>query len=106
MTPLRGENGLPGSYSMFYDEVEDVLAAADALARLSYVDAGRLSVAGHSVGGTLTLLAALASNKFRAAASFSGSPDQVAWSRMYLEPVEQEGLSLDDLAGVAPRRPG
>ena len=30
----------------------------------------------------------------------------VAWSRMYLEPVEQEGLTLDDLAGVAPRRPG
>jgi ketosteroid isomerase-like protein len=30
----------------------------------------------------------------------------VAWSRMYLEPVEQEGLSLDELAGVAPRRPG
>lgn len=30
---------------------------------------------------------------------------KVAWSRMYLEPVEQ-GLSLDELAGVAPRRPG
>src|SRR5207249_445726 len=27
---LRGENGLPGVYSMFYDEVEDVNAAADA----------------------------------------------------------------------------
>ena len=31
---------------------------------------------------------------------------QVAWSRMFIEPVEQEGLSLDDLAGVAPKRPG
>jgi len=31
---------------------------------------------------------------------------QVAWSRMYLEPVEQEGLSLDELAGVGPRPPG
>jgi ketosteroid isomerase-like protein len=30
----------------------------------------------------------------------------VAWSRMYLEPVEQEGLSLDELAGVGPRPPG
>ncbi len=29
----------------------------------------------------------------------------VAWSRMYLEPVEQE-LSLDEMAGVAPRPPG
>lgn len=30
---------------------------------------------------------------------------RVAWSRMYLEPVEQ-GLSLDDMAGVALRPPG
>jgi ketosteroid isomerase-like protein len=29
----------------------------------------------------------------------------VAWSRMYLEPVEQE-LSFDEMAGVAPRPPG
>lgn len=82
MTPmLRGENGLPGSYSMFYNEVEDVLAAAETLAQLPYVDSNRLYVAGHSVGGTLALLAALTSNRFRAAASFSGSPDQVAWAR-------------------------
>jgi len=82
MTPtLRGENGLPGSYSMFYDEVEDVLAAAETLAQLPYVDSNRLYVAGHSVGGTLTLLAALTSKRFRAAASFSGSPDQVSWAR-------------------------
>lgn len=82
MTPmLRGENGLPGSYSMFYNEVEDVLAAADTLGQLPYVDANRLFVAGHSVGGTLTLLAAMTSDRFRAAASFSGSPDQVSWAR-------------------------
>jgi len=82
LTPmLRGENGLPGSYSMFYNEVEDVLAAAESLAQLPYVDGNRLYVAGHSVGGTLTLLAALTSDRFRAAASFSGSPDQVSWAR-------------------------
>jgi dienelactone hydrolase len=82
MTPmLRGENGLPGFYSMFYDEVEDVLAAAETLARLPYVDSNRLYVAGHSVGGTLALLASMTSNRFRAAATFSGSPDQVAWAR-------------------------
>jgi dipeptidyl aminopeptidase/acylaminoacyl peptidase len=78
---LRGENGLPGSYSMFYDEVEDVLAATDALAKLPGVDPKRLYVAGHSVGGTLAMLAAMSSNHFRAAASFSGSADQVVWSR-------------------------
>ena len=56
---LRGENGLPGSYSMFYDEVDDVLAAAEVLALTPGVDANRLYVAGHSVGGTLTMLAAM-----------------------------------------------
>jgi ketosteroid isomerase-like protein len=30
----------------------------------------------------------------------------VAWSRMYLEPVEQEGVPLSDLVGVGPRPPG
>jgi dienelactone hydrolase len=82
MTPLlRGENGLPGNYSMFYHEVDDVLAAAEALARTPEVDPNRLYVAGHSVGGTLAMLAAMTSKQFKAAASFSGSPDQVAWAR-------------------------
>jgi dienelactone hydrolase len=78
---LRGENGLPGSYSMFYDEVDDALAAAEVLAKQPGVDSNRLYVAGHSVGGTVALLVAMTSKRFRAAASFSGSPDQVAWSR-------------------------
>jgi dienelactone hydrolase len=78
---LRGENGLPGFYSMFYNEVDDVLAAAEVLAKVPCVDPKRIFIAGHSVGGTMTLLAAMTTNRFRAAASFSGSPDQVAWSR-------------------------
>jgi dienelactone hydrolase len=77
---LRGENGLPGTFSLFCDEVEDVLAAANALEKLSYVDSKRLYLAGHSNGGTLTLLTALTSSRFRAAASFSGSPDQTNWN--------------------------
>jgi dipeptidyl aminopeptidase/acylaminoacyl peptidase len=93
LTPmLRGENGLPGNYSMFFGEVDDVLAAADALAALPYVRADRVYVAGHSVGGTLTMLAAMSSNRFRAAASFSGSPDQMAWGKA------QPGLVPFDLA--------
>lgn len=36
---------------------------------------------------------------------FGIQDDLVAWSRMYLEPVEQ-GLSLDDMAGVGSRQPG
>src|SRR5215204_3831307 len=74
LTPmLRGENGQPGAFSYFYDEVDDVLAAAEYLSRQPYVDTDRVFLAGHSVGGTLTLLSALASTRFRAAASFSGA---------------------------------
>jgi dienelactone hydrolase len=87
---LRGENGQPGAYSLFYDEVEDVLAAADVLARRPGVEPARLYVSGHSAGGTLALLAAMITPRFRAAASFSGSPDQVAWARgqMHLVPFD------------------
>ncbi|WP_163995498.1 alpha/beta hydrolase family protein [Pyxidicoccus caerfyrddinensis] len=76
MPLLRGENGQPGTFTFFYDEVDDVLAAATALARLPGVDASRIYVSGHSVGGTLALLAAQTSRTFRAATSLSGSPDQ------------------------------
>jgi dipeptidyl aminopeptidase/acylaminoacyl peptidase len=77
MTPiLRGENGQPGSFTLWYDEVDDVLAAADYLSKQPFVDAGHLYIAGSSSGGTLALLAAEASKLFRAAASFSASPDQ------------------------------
>ncbi len=79
MTPvLRGENGQAGEFTMFYDEVDDVLAAADALARLPWVNPDRLFVVGHSAGGTLATLAAMTSDRFVAAASFSGSMDQKA----------------------------
>ena len=30
----------------------------------------------------------------------------VAWSRMYMEPVEHEGVPLSDLVGVGPKLPG
>jgi formylglycine-generating enzyme required for sulfatase activity/dienelactone hydrolase len=74
MPILRGENGQPGAFSYFYDEVDDVLAAADYLAKQPYVDSKRVFLAGHSVGGTMTLLTAMASKLFRAAASFDGAP--------------------------------
>lgn len=81
MPILRGENGQAGSYSMFYNEVSDVLTAAKVLAHLPYVDENHLYVAGHSVGGTLALLTAMTTERFKAAASFSGSPDQFIWSK-------------------------
>ena len=43
---------------MFYDEVEDVISAAEYLRTQPYIDQRRLYVAGASTGGTLTMLAA------------------------------------------------
>ena len=73
---LRGENGQDGTFSFLYDEVDDVVAAADFLSTYPGVDPSRIFLAGHSSGATLTLLAIEASGRFRAAASFDGSPDQ------------------------------
>ena len=75
---LRGENGQPGSFSLLYDEVDDILAAAEYLAEQPYVDPDRLYLAGHSSGGQVALLAAMASKRFRAMASFDGLPDLAA----------------------------
>jgi dipeptidyl aminopeptidase/acylaminoacyl peptidase len=87
MPALRGENGLPGNFSGFYDETADVLAAAEVLRVQPGVDPARLFLAGHSVGGTLTLLGAMSTRLFRAAASFSGNPDARAFFRHFPEDI-------------------
>jgi len=78
---LRGEDGQPGNFTMFYDEVDDAVNAAAYLLKQFYVDPDQLYVAGHSTGGTLTMLTAMTFPHFRAAASFSGSPDAVGYTR-------------------------
>jgi dipeptidyl aminopeptidase/acylaminoacyl peptidase len=87
MPAVRGENGLPGDFSGFYDETADVLAAAEVLRSQPGVDPARLHLAGHSVGGTLTMLAAMSTPLFRAAASFSGNPDARAFFHRFPEDV-------------------
>jgi dipeptidyl aminopeptidase/acylaminoacyl peptidase len=72
---LRGGNNNPGKKEGFYGEVDDVLAAADYLTQQSYVDPQRIYLGGHSTGGTLVLLVAEMSNRFRAVFSFGPVSD-------------------------------
>lgn len=53
---LRGGNDNAGNIEVNYGEVNDVIAAAQYLATLPYVDSNRIYLGGHSTGGTLSLL--------------------------------------------------
>lgn len=72
---VRGSFANGGVQESFYGEVDDVLAAADLLASLDYVDPKRIYIGGHSTGGTLALLVAQASPRFRAVISFGPASD-------------------------------
>lgn len=72
---LRGGNNNPGTREGFLGEVRDVIAAADALSRLPYVDPEMIYLGGHSSGGTLVLLVAESTERFRAVFSFGPVED-------------------------------
>jgi len=62
----RGGNDNPGKREGFFGEVDDILAAAEHLANLPYVDPTQIYLGGHSTGGTLAMLVGESSDKFRA----------------------------------------
>jgi acetyl esterase/lipase len=72
---LRGGNDNPGIKEAFLGEVDDILAAALFLAREESVDSNRIYLGGHSTGGTLVLLVAECSDRFRAVFSFGPVSD-------------------------------
>ena len=63
---LRGGNNNPGFAEGLYGEVDDIIAAYDYLSKLDYVDSKHIYLGGHSTGGTLALLVAENTDKFRA----------------------------------------
>ncbi|MFL5342865.1 MAG: alpha/beta hydrolase family protein [Gemmataceae bacterium] len=85
---LRGGNDNPGVKESFLGEVDDILAAADFLAKQPYVDPARLYLGGHSTGGTLVLLTAECSDRFRAVFSFGPVEDVAGYPPEYL-PFDQ-----------------
>ncbi|MFK3778141.1 alpha/beta hydrolase family protein [Agrobacterium sp. NPDC089420] len=83
---FRGENGQSGNYSGFYDETADALAAAAYLESLPGIDGKRFFIAGHSNGGTLTLLASM-SRRFRAASPISAGVNSWRYFNRYTDEI-------------------
>lgn len=81
---LRGGNDNPGTKEGFLGEVDDIAAAADHLARQPFVDPQRIYLGGHSTGGTLVLLAAESTDRFRAVFSFGPVYDVSVYGSEYL----------------------
>jgi acetyl esterase/lipase len=81
---LRGGNDNPGTKEGFLGEVDDVVAAADFLGKQDYVDPKRIYLGGHSTGGTLVLLVAECSDRFRAIFSFGPVDDVAGYDPQYL----------------------
>jgi acetyl esterase/lipase len=80
---LRGGNDNPGTKEGFLGEVDDVLAAALYLAHQDFVEPNRIYLGGHSTGGTLVLLVAECSDRFRAVFSFGPVHDVSVYDSEY-----------------------
>jgi acetyl esterase/lipase len=80
---LRGGNQNPGVREGFFGEVDDVLAAADYLAGQDAVDPQRIYLGGHSTGGTLVLLVAASTDRFRGVFSFGPVEDVQGYGPEY-----------------------
>ena len=96
---LRGGNDNPGHREGLYGEVDDVLAAADFLARQPGIDPSRIYLGGHSVGATLVVLVAEVSPRFRAAFAFGPVTDPALHQR------DNVPLDPDNKPEMALRRP-
>jgi acetyl esterase/lipase len=67
---FRGGNDNPGVHEAFLGEVDDLLSAVHYLSQMPGVDPKRIYLGGHSTGGTLALLGAESSDRFRAVFAF------------------------------------
>ena len=97
---LRGGNDNPGIREAFYGEIQDILAAADYLATLDYVDPQRIYLGGHSTGGTLVLLVAETDPRFRATFAFGPVHDVSVYGPDMLP------VAMDDAREIRLRSPG
>jgi alpha/beta superfamily hydrolase len=81
---LRGGNDSPGRREGFLGEVDDVLAAADWLAKRADVDPERVYLGGHSTGGTLAMLVAETSPRFRGVIALGPGAEAAGYGSDYV----------------------
>lgn len=91
---LRGGNDNPGLKEGFLGEVDDILAAADWLDDQPYVDPQRIYLGGHSTGGTLVMLVAEQSDRFRATFAFGPVADIAGYGPDFLYFDAADGREL------------
>jgi len=93
---LRGGNDNPGRREGYLGEVDDVIAAANYLASLPYVDRDRIYLGGHSTGGTLAMLVAESTSVFRAVFAFGPvtNPNNYGTSLIYHAPDNARETAL------------
>ena len=92
----RGGNNNPGKREGFFGEVDDILAAADYLEKLTYVDPDRIYLGGHSTGGTMVLMVAASTDRFRGIVSLGpvSSAGDYGGDYIYCSPNVKEEIRL------------
>lgn len=91
----RGGNMNPGYDETCYGEIDDILAAADFLAKQPGIDTNRIYLGGHSTGGTKVLLAAECSKRFRAVFSFGPAASAKLYGDEYLSYDTTNSIETD-----------
>lgn len=89
---FRGTFGNPGIQEGYYGEVNDILDALEYLRKTPYIDANQIYLGGHSSGGTLALLAATATDKFKAVFSFG----PVSSPHLYDQALHNDSISKEN----------
>lgn len=93
---LRGGNDNSGQREGFFGEVDDVIAAANHLAQQPHVDPSQIYLGGHSTGGTLVMLVAESTDRFKAV--FSLGPVSLAsdygGEYVYCDPRDEKEIAL------------
>jgi dienelactone hydrolase len=92
----RGGNDNPGQREGFLGEADDILAATDHLAALPYVDADQIYLGGHSTGGTMVMLVAACSDRYRAIFSLGpvAAAAQYGGDYVYCDPNDEKEMAL------------